>query len=302
MSTDEETANQRELLATHRKNLHLLLRQQAQYGGQGHTALDVLNNIDQTRAEIRRIKGVLRGWRVLVQDLPDDGDAPVQISTRRQHIFLSYKRDLDPDEGLAREIVRELRIAHDVFLDRDLPIGARWADSIRAEIERCDVLIVLLSGRAVESDMVREEIALAHELWQKQGHPRILPVRVAYREAFPYPLKIYLDALNWAIWDDPGDTDALIAALKRTLEGDVLPLDTLEKRANSIVPLPRMPLSPPLSDAPPPQSPRSRTDLESPEGTMDPVSDFYIARTSDGLALESIKRNGVTITIKGPRR
>lgn len=127
-------------------------------------------------------------------------------------------------------------------------------------------------------------------------------MRVAYHEPFRYPLDTYLNALNWAIWDDAGDTEDLIAALKRTLEGEVLTLNTPGKQAQSIVSLPHTPYNPPLPDAQPPQSPVRRIDLESPEGTMDPISDFYVARTSDTLALESIKRNGVTITIMGPRQ
>jgi hypothetical protein len=38
--------------------------------------------------------------------------------------------------------------------------------------------------------------------------------------------------------------------------------------------------------------------LETPEGTMDPQSDYYIERTSDAIARQAIKRQGVTITIK----
>jgi DNA-binding CsgD family transcriptional regulator len=42
--------------------------------------------------------------------------------------------------------------------------------------------------------------------------------------------------------------------------------------------------------------------LELPEGTMDPQSAFYVIRPSDSLALQTIARQGVTITIKGPRQ
>jgi hypothetical protein len=39
-----------------------------------------------------------------------------------------------------------------------------------------------------------------------------------------------------------------------------------------------------------------------PEGTMDPESRFYEMRTTDTVALEAIKRQGVTITIKASRQ
>ncbi len=44
------------------------------------------------------------------------------------------------------------------------------------------------------------------------------------------------------------------------------------------------------------------TVLEIPAGTMDPQSRFYMPRTSDAIALETIAQQGVTITIKGPRQ
>ena len=51
----------------------------------------------------------------------------------------------------------------------------------------------------------------------------------------------------------------------------------------------------PFASAQPPR-------LETPEGTMDPQSKFYVERPGDQIALEAIKRQGVTITIKAPRQ
>src|SRR5581483_1370444 len=42
--------------------------------------------------------------------------------------------------------------------------------------------------------------------------------------------------------------------------------------------------------------------LDSPEGTIDSQSKFYVLRASDAVALDAIGRQGVTITIKGPRQ
>lgn len=42
--------------------------------------------------------------------------------------------------------------------------------------------------------------------------------------------------------------------------------------------------------------------MEKPEGTMNTHSAFYIERPSDHIALETIRQDGVTITIKGPRQ
>jgi hypothetical protein len=62
------------------------------------------------------------------------------------------------------------------------------------------------------------------------------------------------------------------------------------------------------SDEPPPPTlsaqPRKLdpTRLDSPEGTIDPQSAFYVVRSSDEVALNAIQRQGVTITIKGPHQ
>ena len=42
--------------------------------------------------------------------------------------------------------------------------------------------------------------------------------------------------------------------------------------------------------------------LEMPEGTIDLESQFYVDRSVDAIALDTIGRQGVTITIKGPRQ
>ncbi|MBA3943162.1 MAG: AAA-like domain-containing protein [Herpetosiphonaceae bacterium] len=51
-----------------------------------------------------------------------------------------------------------------------------------------------------------------------------------------------------------------------------------------------------------PPAPMPAVPLEAPEGTMDPRSAFYVVRPTDALALQTIQRQGVTITIKGPRQ
>lgn len=67
-----DTYQQQELLATHRTALHHLLKQQAQFGV--HTPEHIAIGIGQRRAEIARIKAVLRGGDVAVDDHPDDGN------------------------------------------------------------------------------------------------------------------------------------------------------------------------------------------------------------------------------------
>jgi ribosomal protein L29 len=300
MPSPEDIANQQTLLATYRRRLARQSQQLANQGEQ-HAPPGLLEDISEARREIARIKGVLHGWGLAVEDLPDDLDplvAATSTAPRRLRVFMSYKHEVAPDEPVARALAAALRDTYDVFIDQDLPVGARWAEQIRVELARSDALITLLSARAVQSAMIREEVALAHSLEQARRAPLILPVRLAYREPFPYPLSAYLDDRQWALWEGEHDTPALLAALRRALAGGALPLRSLPEKE----PLPQPavePLAAPQAMAQPPA--RGRT-LEQPEGTMALASRFYIARPTDQPAIESMRETGVTLTIKGPRQ
>lgn len=77
----------------------------------------------------------------------------------------------------------------------------------------------------------------------------------------------------------------------QAISGGTLPIDE-QSKANLTQLSEPSPLPQPLPSAP----------LEKPEGTMDPQSTFYVERLGDRIALEAIERQGVTITIKGPRQ
>ena len=124
-------------------------------------------------------------------------------STKRARIFISYKR-IELDTSVAWEIFEALSQQHDVFIDPIIPIGVRWGERIEAEIRQADIFIAFLSADSIGSEMVVAEIAKAYHLTKSQdGRPRILPVRLAYREPFQYPLSAYLDAISWAFWQGP---------------------------------------------------------------------------------------------------
>ena len=108
-------------------------------------------------------------------------------------IFISYKRGVSPDEALAVELHQRLSNAHAVFIDQAMAVGTPWAERIDRELRQADVLLLLLSAASVGSEMVAGEVETAQRLQKHQGRPRILPVRVAYRELLPYPLSAYLN-------------------------------------------------------------------------------------------------------------
>ncbi|MFL9458517.1 AAA-like domain-containing protein [Tolypothrix campylonemoides VB511288_2] len=157
--------------------------------------------------------------------------------------------------------------------------------------------MVFLSARSVHSEMVEWEIRKAHELAQvRGGYPAIMPVRLAYREPFQYPLNAYLDTINWAFWQGEADTSRLIGELIEAIAGGKLSLGEKEVKAQLVQISDRhSTLASPFPSAQP-------VTLEMPEGTMDCESRFYIERPSDAVALQTIRQKGVTITIKGARQ
>ncbi len=231
--------------------------------------------------------------------LPDTTpvDAPSLDRTnhlQRPRIFISYKRGGEPDDEVAGAIYDALSSDHDVFIDTMLPIGARWIAQIEAELAQSDFLIVLLSARSIHSEMVLAEIQTAHRLAEERGgRPALLPVRLDYTQPFVYPLSAYLNDLNWAFWGGEADTSRLIEQLTRAIAGGDL---SASWRARAR----------PTEEQAPPTFPEplaaAQPHLETPEGTMDPHSAFYVHRPQDDVAQGAIKQRGVTLTIKGPRQ
>ncbi|MDZ7960449.1 MAG: AAA-like domain-containing protein [Aulosira sp. DedQUE10] len=212
-----------------------------------------------------------------------------------KRIFISYKRHVTPDEQVASQVHQALAQYHTVFIDQIITVGTRWAERIEAELCQADFLIVFLSEHSIHSEMVEAEIATASRFAKEQGgKPMILPVRLAYREPFQYPLSAYLNAVSWAFWRDAEDTPRLIAELLQAISGGELTIGEANK-ADLLQPREASPLPQPFPSAQP-------ISLEMPEGTMDGESQFYVERACDVLALNAIQRQGVTITIKGPRQ
>ena len=86
---------------------------------------------------------------------------------RRVRIFISYKRDVERDELLANRFAELLGKNHDVFIDRQMPIGTKWASRLDKELHKSDFLIAFLSAESVKSEMVLHEIESAHDLSRK---------------------------------------------------------------------------------------------------------------------------------------
>jgi hypothetical protein len=208
-------------------------------------------------------------------------------------VFISYKRDALPDQEVAVRLYNALSEVADPFIDQTIEIGSRWAERIEEEVRRADFLVVLLSACSVQSEMVLQEVESAHHLGKANGgKPVILPVRVAYRESFLYPLSAYLNPIQWALWEGPQDTARLVAEISKAVLGGDLSYRTRSEKEGLVAQGDYCEFRPPTACA----------QLETPEGTMSPESGFYVERESDGIARRALERQGVTLTIKGARQ
>lgn len=212
-----------------------------------------------------------------------------------RRIFISYKRNVEPDASLAQDLYEALTGAgHQVFIDQTMKVGAALAEEIRRQIEACDFLLVLLSEASSNSEMVAQEIKHAHQHYQHTGKARLLPIRVNYDLALPYQLSHYLDKLQHVEWRSQADNDRLARQLLEAIND----LDSLIPPVQALATLEEIFAAPrPYTD------PRFIKSLRDPTGAVRPRSKFYVEREGDRLlSWELAKPYGTTITIYGPRQ
>lgn len=88
MPTPKDIHQQEKLLGAYRETLGHYLFQRAQLGRQ-YAPPGVTAGINETRADIARVKRILRSWNVEVEDLPDDDESfdqgkPIEQAVNRQ--------------------------------------------------------------------------------------------------------------------------------------------------------------------------------------------------------------------------
>ncbi|HEV3200662.1 MAG TPA: AAA-like domain-containing protein [Bryobacteraceae bacterium] len=203
-------------------------------------------------------------------------------------VFISY-RHVKPDEDLVAELAKYLtdhRVAH--FVDTELRIGQEWIKVIDRELRACQALVVLLSADSIRSDMVREEVKLAHE-----GKKQIFPVRIGYDGALPYDLGSYLNPIQYKLWR-PGEPfapicGAILDGIRGSWSRDGFePSPEAVRCLNEVTELRGAPL--------PSADPRLET------GALKLDSPFYVRRPADEKVERLVTQPGETILIKGPRQ
>jgi hypothetical protein len=212
-------------------------------------------------------------------------DWEAETAQQGLRLFISYKRNAEPDGRLAKLLFEKFSLEHHVFIDRSLTVGTLWAESIENEVRNTDFMIVLLSPSSVQSEMVRAEIEWAYaSARSRDGRPSILPIYLPGVDfaSLGYPLNAYIGHLQGLMWQDDSDTPALLRELTRALAQDV-------------------------EDATPKPSADPRLGAESmslrlPVGTIPQNSRFYVERRSDEIVRFALKRNERAITVQGPRQ
>ena len=224
-------------------------------------------------------------------------------------VFISYKRNVEPDEPLALYFYRFLEEQElSVFINQTMKIGMEWGREIQKQIETSDFFLVLLSRGSVDSEMVVEEVEHAHRHEKAHGHPRILPVRVAYTDPMPYRLGAYLDPLQYALWQSESDNEPLAQAILEAINSAApLPQESVEflgvgagatvsEDGRVISDEETMPAPLPETD------PRFIEELEVPSGAVKLRSKFYIERRADAQVRRQVLRSGTATTIRAPRQ
>jgi len=130
-------------------------------------------------------------------------------------IFISYKREAEPDVSVAQFLYGTLtRQGHRVFKDVEkIPAGDDYAELIAAEITQSDFFIALLTRASTRQGWVPAEVEMARDSADHSGHPRILPVRLAFTQPLPLRVKAAIGHLNHLEWRNPEDSEKLLGAL-----------------------------------------------------------------------------------------
>lgn len=140
----------------------------------------------------------------------------------KKKIFISYKRNVEPDEPIALEVFSQLSQDYDVFIDLKMMVGTKWSKEIQNNLLESDCFISLISENSIKSEMVSTEILLAYKQAKATGSPLILPVRLNYFGDLDYDLMAYLGSSNYIAWRSYSDTQSVIKQLRLAIDGHKL--------------------------------------------------------------------------------
>jgi len=219
----------------------------------------------------------------------------IMPSQQKAHIFLSYKRDIQPDQQVMGLVVDGLtKQGYTVFTDATIRMGENWLERIDEELVKSDYLVVLLSDSSADSEMVQSEIHRAYEYRKKNGHPQVLPIRVAYEDILPYSISAFLNPLQYILWQNEKDNERVVGELIEAMQGQLAPKKPYEN--------PRVISEEKLTKPVPEFDAGILDELQMPGGTVKLKDKFYIERDEDARLANEMKRLGSTVTIRAARQ
>jgi len=231
-------------------------------------------------------------------------------STALAHFFICYKRNVEPDQTLARYLYDFLTAqGHEVFIDSTLRTGEAWLEEIDRQLKASDFLVVLLSKASADSEMVKAEVSRAYEYRRRspQGKPHTLPVRIAYEGLLPYSIAAFVDPLQYVVWQNEADNERIAYEIMAAIEGRLPQQEPIQTQpvagGRTISEDGRIisddeSLHPPLPEF----DPRFLEELEAPGGAVKLRDRFYIEREADVRLKREVVKSGTTTTIRAARQ
>jgi hypothetical protein len=224
------------------------------------------------------------------------------------HLFICYKRNVDPDQKLANYL-HEFFTAkgHNAFIDGTLRTGEAWLEEIDQQIKASDFLVVLLSKESADSEMVQAEVRRAYEYRKRQGRPRTLPVRMAYEGLLPYSIDAFLEPLQYVVWQSEADNECVAQDILAAIEGRLpqqTPIQSRPVAERLIISEDGRPVADDetLHSPLPEFDPRFLEELPAPGGVVKLRDKLYIERGADVHLKRQIVKWGSTTTIRAPRQ
>jgi hypothetical protein len=221
--------------------------------------------------------------------------------------FISYKSNVKPDDELAGYFAGYLaEHKHEIFIQTKIEPGQTWPEVVDSKLKEADYLILLLSDNAIRSEMVIEEVRRGVHYREKNGHPRLLPVRLGAKIDLPYDVGARLNRVQAFKWHADGDEKSIAIKMDEILsaslpeEEDAAPAIVKAEclSADGAATTQAEQISPPL----PSFDPSWLKDLNAQGGPVRLESPFYISRIHDETCKQRMVEKGRTILIRGSRQ
>jgi len=141
-----------------------------------------------------------------------------RLVPRPMKVFVSYKRDHAESEAVLSLLETELSgVSTRVYSDRLLTAG-EWRPKLLEWIDGCDLFVVLLSEKSIESEEVKDEVHRAYDQWARTGRkkPTIIPINV--HDSGPLGgFRRDLSSFQALRWTGEADNETLLKKIREEL-------------------------------------------------------------------------------------